>query len=40
LSKYTRKDFQIIIAFAFGHSAFITSQSMFVPTNTVLKRCT
>jgi len=29
-------NFQIIIAF--GHSAFITSQSMFVPTNMVLKR--
>jgi len=36
LSKHTRKDFQIIIAF--GHSAFITSQSMFVLRNTVLKR--
>jgi len=36
LSKHTRKDFQIIVAF--GHSAFITSQLMFVPTNTVLKR--
>jgi len=23
---------------AFGHSAFLTSQSMFVPTNIVLKR--
>jgi len=30
-----RKDFQVI---AFGHSAFITSQSLFVPTNMVLKR--
>jgi len=30
------KDLQIIIAF--GHSAFITSQSMLVPTNVVLKR--
>jgi len=36
LSKHTRKDFQIIIAF--GHSAFITSQSIFVPMNMVLKR--
>jgi len=36
LSKHTVKEFQIIIAF--GHSAFITSQSFFVPTNTVLKR--
>jgi len=36
LSKHTRKDFQIIIAF--GHSAFITSQSMFVLRNMVLKR--
>jgi len=34
--RHTRKDFQIIIAF--GHSAFITSQSIFVPTNMVLKR--
>jgi len=36
LSKHTRKDFQVIIAF--GHSAFITSKSIFVPTNMVLKR--
>jgi len=36
LSKHTRKDFQIITAF--GHSAFITSQSMFVLRNMVLKR--
>jgi len=36
LSKHTRKYFPIIIAF--GHSAFITSQSMFVPMNMVLKR--
>jgi len=34
VSNHTRKDFQIIIAF--GHSAFITSQSMCVPTNMVL----
>jgi len=38
LSKHTRKDLQIIIAF--GHSAFVTSQLMFVPTNTVLERST
>jgi len=36
LSKHTRKYFQIIIAF--GHSAFITSQLIFVPTNMVVKR--
>jgi len=36
LSQHTRKDFQVIIAF--GHSAFVTSQSLFVPTNMVLKR--
>ena len=36
LSKHTSKDFQIIIVF--GHSAFITSQSMFVLMNMVLKR--
>jgi len=35
-SQHTRKDFQIIIAF--GHSAFITSQLMFVLRNMVLKR--
>jgi len=34
--KHTRKDFQIIIAF--DHSAFITSQSMLVLGNMVLKR--
>jgi len=32
----TQKNFQLIIAF--GHSAFITSQSLFVPTNIVLQR--
>jgi len=36
LSKHTRKDFKIIIAF--GHSALITSQLMFVLRNMVLKR--
>jgi len=36
LSKHTRKDFQVAIAF--GQSAFIASQSLFVPTNIVLKR--
>ena len=36
LSKHTRKDFQTVIAF--GLSAIITSQLMFVPTNMVLKR--
>jgi len=36
LSKYSKKDFQIVIGF--GHSTFITLQSMFVPTNMVLKR--
>jgi len=36
LSKHTRKDFQIIIAF--GHSTFITSLSMFVLRSMVLKR--
>jgi len=36
LSKHLRKNFQIIIVF--GHSAFITSQSLFVPMNTALKR--
>jgi len=36
LLKHTKKDFQIIIAF--GHDAFVTSQSLFVPTNIVLKR--
>jgi len=30
------KDFQVIIAF--DHSAFVTSQLLFVPTNMVLKR--
>jgi len=35
LSKHP-KDFQVIIAF--GHSSFITSQSLFVTTNVVLKR--
>jgi len=35
LSKHTSKDFQII---AFGHSTFITSQSMFVLRKMVLKR--
>jgi len=34
-SKYIKK-FQVIIAF--GHSAFITTQSLFVPMNMVLKR--
>jgi len=32
----TQKNFQLIIAFR--HSAFITSQSLFVPTNIVLQR--
>jgi len=36
LSKHTRKDFQIIIAFV--HSAFIIWQSIFVLRNMVLKR--
>jgi len=36
LLKHTRKDFQVTIAF--GHSTFITSQSMFVHTNMMLKR--
>jgi len=36
LSKHKRKDFQVIIAF--GHSAFITSQLLFVSMNMVLKR--
>ena len=36
LSKYTRKDFQIINAF--GHSIFIASQSIFILRNMVLKR--
>jgi len=36
LSKHTRKDFYVIITF--GHGVFITSQSLFVPTNIVLKR--
>jgi len=36
LSKHTRKDFQIITAF--GHSAFITLQLIFVVRNMVLKR--
>ena len=36
LPKHTRKDFQMIIAF--GHSVFITSQSIFVLGNMVLKR--
>jgi len=36
LSKHTRKDFQIITVF--GHSACITSQSIFVLRNMVLKR--
>jgi len=36
LSKHTRKDFQIIIAF--GHSTFVTSQSIFFLRNKVLKR--
>jgi len=36
LSKHTRKDLQIIIAFV--HSAFITPKSLFAPTNMVLKR--
>jgi len=35
LSKHTRKYFQVIVAF--GHSAFITSQSLCVPMNVVLK---
>jgi len=35
LSKHTRKDFQNI---AFSHSAFITSQLMFILRNMVLKR--
>jgi len=35
LSKHTRKDFQVITAFSC--SVFITSQSLFVPTNMVLK---
>ena len=35
LSKHT-KDFQVIVAF--GHSSFITSQSLFVTTNVLLKR--
>jgi len=36
LSKHTRNDFQIIIAF--GHSSFIISQSMVVLRNMVLKK--
>jgi len=36
LSKHIRKNFQVITGF--GQSAFITSQSLFVPTNVVLKR--
>jgi len=36
LSKNTRKYFEIIVAF--GHTAFITSKLIFVPTNMVLKR--
>jgi len=36
LSEHRKKYFPIIIAF--GHSAFITSQSMFVPANMVLQR--
>jgi len=36
LSKHTRKNFQIIIAFV--HSAFIIQQSIFVLRNMVLKR--
>jgi len=36
LSKHTRRYFPIIIAF--GHSEFIRSQSMFLPTNMVLHR--
>jgi len=36
LLKHTRKDFEIIIAL--GHSEFITSQSMFVPTNCFPRR--
>jgi len=36
LSKHTKKDFQIITVFE--HSAFIVSQSMFVPTNMMPKR--
>jgi len=36
LSKHTKKDFQIIIPL--GHSVFITSQSIFVLRNMVLKR--
>jgi len=35
--KIHKKNFQVIIAFR--HSAFIASQSLFVPTNMVLKRC-
>jgi len=35
-SKHTRKNFQVITGF--GHSAFITSQLLFVPTNVVPKR--
>jgi len=36
LSKHIRKYFQVIIAFV--HSAFITSQLIFLPTNMALKR--
>jgi len=36
LSKDTRKDFHVIIAF--GHSTFIASQLLFVAMNMVLKR--
>jgi len=36
LSKDIRKNLQVIITF--GHRAFITSQSLFVPMNMVLKR--
>jgi len=36
LTKHIRKIFQVIIVF--WHSAFITSQWLFVPTNMVLKR--
>jgi len=36
LYKHTRKDFQVITAFI--HNALFTSQSLFVPTNVLLKR--
>jgi len=36
LSKHIRKYFQVVIAFR--HSTFITSQSIFLPTNMGLKR--